>query len=64
MAMEVGKGNGKGKMALVVILFMKIMEIRTKWRRKVIELPEEENWRKKEENEENIGLNDKKASED
>ena len=58
------KEIGKGKVALIGILFMKIMEIRRKGRWKVTGCMWGGKWRKIMENEENRGLIDKKASED
>ena len=59
-AMEIGKG----KEALIRILFKKIKENRRKGRWNVTNLHEEEIEGKIENNEENIGLNDKKDSKD
>jgi len=64
MAMEIGKGIGKVKVAFFGILVMKIMENRRKGRRKVIELHEDEIKGKLRKNEENRGLNDKEDFED
>ena len=46
MDMEIGKGNDKGKVALIGILFMKIMDIRRKGKWKVTGCMQGGNWRK------------------
>ena len=58
MAMEIGK------VTIIDILFMKIKENERKGRWKVTNLHENEIEGKMKENEENRGLNNKKASED
>ena len=64
MAMEIGKGIDKGKVEIIGILFMKIKENMRKGRWRDTGLHEMEIEGKMKENEENKGLNNKKAYED
>ena len=64
MAMEIRKGIGKGKVVIIGILFMKIKENRRKGRWRDTNFHEREIEGKMKENEENRGINDKKAYEE